>query len=282
MARKPLSEEDLQIRKIIAENLKRITHGLTQAEISDRTGIPTSTLSGYLTEKSTINKDNAEKIAAAFNIDKSDIDPRYIRNYEYYDMKKELLDELITLNKSTKVEKLNQFEKMTDKANSLGLGLSSTITDRGNKRTLISHDTHEYNFFDANIAAGVPTSVEAFDEDHNEQIAIPDLILGKHAGSSDIFFTSVNGDSMNNVIPNKSIIAVKKIESYSELADNDIVVFSNDNEFSVKRFINDTRNNRIIFRPDSMDMSFTDVVINYEEADSLVIYGKVVVYVVQT
>lgn len=282
MARKPLSAEDLKIRKIIADNLKRITHGLTQAELSERTGIPTSTLSGYLNEKSTINKENAEKIASSFNIDKADIDPRYLRNYEYYDMKKEILDELNTLNKSTKEERINQFSEMADKVNSLGISLSSTTTDRGNKGTFILHDTHEYNFFDANVAAGVPTSIEAFDEDHSEQIAIPDLILGKHAGSTELFFTSVNGESMNNTIPNKSIIAVKKIESYMELADNDIVVFSNDNEFSVKRFINDTRNNRIIFRPDSSDVSFTDLVIDYENANNLVIYGKVVVYVVQT
>ncbi|MCC9082569.1 S24 family peptidase [Enterococcus faecium] len=58
--------------------------------------------------------------------------------------------------------------------------------------------------------------------------------MGKYAGYQDVFFTKINGDSMNNVIPDGSLIAVKKIESCDELKDGDIVVFSNDNEFSVK------------------------------------------------
>lgn len=86
---------------------------------------------------------------------------------------------------------------------------------------------------------------------------------------------------MNNVIPNKSMLAVKKIDSVYDLENNDIVVFSNDNEFSVKRFINDKTNERIIFRPDSNDISFTDIVVSYSEAENLVVYGKVIVYVVQ-
>ncbi|WP_231474120.1 LexA family transcriptional regulator [Enterococcus saccharolyticus] len=270
------------MRKIISDNLKRITHGYTHAQISDMTGIPTSTLSGYFIEKSTINKENAEKIANAFNVNKADIDPRYTRDYDYLDMKKELLDELTALNKSTKEERAGQFAEMASRANSMGMGLSATTTDRGNSVTTLSYETHDYNFFDANIAAGAPTSIEAFEEDHSEQITIPDMILGKHAGSSDVFFTTINGDSMNNVIPNNSVIAIKKINSFIDLSDNDIVVFSNDNEFSVKRFFNDSKNKRIIFRPDSTDLSFTDIVVSYSEAENLVIYGKVIVYVVQT
>ncbi|HCD6348450.1 TPA: helix-turn-helix transcriptional regulator, partial [Enterococcus faecium] len=100
MPRKPLSEEDKKARSIIANNLKKITHGYTRAQLSDMTGIPVTTLSGYFTEKSTISMENAELIAKAFNVDKSDIDPRYSREYNYYDLKKEVLDELQENNKS--------------------------------------------------------------------------------------------------------------------------------------------------------------------------------------
>lgn len=278
MARKPLSAEDKEIRKIIAANLKRITHGYTRAQVSDMTGIPTSTLSGYFIEKSTISKENAEIIAEKFGVDKADIDPRYSRDYNFLDLKKEIMEELTEAKKKVTGE---EFVKLAEKANSMGVSLSLMTTDRGNSITALYHDTHDYNYFDANISAGAPSTVEAFDEDHFEQIAIPDMLMGKYAGCDDIFFTSINGESMNNVIPNKSIVAVKRIDSMFDLENNDIVVFSNENEFSVKRFINDKNNKRIIFRPDSSDMSFTDVVVTYSEADSLVVYGKVIVYVVQ-
>lgn len=278
MARKPLSAEDREIRKIIAANLKRITHGYTRAQVSDMTGIPTSTLSGYFIEKSTISNENAEIIANKFGVDKADIDPRYSRKYDLIDLKKEIVEEL---NEAKKGISGDDFVKLAEKANSMGIGLSSMTTDRGNSITALYHDAHDYNYFDANISAGAPSTVEAFEEDHIEQIAIPDMLMGKYAGCSDIFFTTINGESMNNVIPNRSMVAVKKMDSVYDLENNDIVVFSNDNEFSIKRFINDKANERIIFRPDTNDISFTDVVVSYSEAENLVVYGKVIVYVVQ-
>lgn len=281
MARKPLSEEDKRIRKIIAQNLKNITHGYTRAQVSDITGIPTSTLSGYFIEKSTISKENAEIIADKFGVDKADIDPRYARSYDYFDLKKEVLDEL-SLNKNIlKEESAEYFASLANKANKAGLGLSKMSTDRGNSITALYHDTHDYNYFDAHISAGVPTTTQAFEEDHIEQIAISDMIMGKYAGSPDVFFTTVNGESMSNYISDGSLIAVKKVSSFQHLKNEDIVVFSKDNEFCVKRFINDSNNKRIIFRPDSKDPSFTDLVIKYEDANDLIIYGKVIVYTVQ-
>lgn len=278
MGRPPISSFEKQLRNEISNNLKSITRGMTQAQISELTGIPTSTLSGYFAKRSTIKEENLTKIAKAFNVDKADIDPRHSRNYDFIDLKKEIVDEL---NEAKKGITGDDFAKLAKKANSMGIGLSSMTTDRGNSITALYHDAHDYNYFDANISAGAPSTIEAFDEDHVEQIAIPDMLMGKYAGCSEIFFTSINGESMNNVIPNGSMVAVKKIDSVYDLENNDIVVFSNDNEFSIKRFINDKTNERIIFRPDSNDISFTDVVVSYTEAESLVVYGKVIVYVVQ-
>lgn len=77
MARSGLSEFDKELRHTIATNLKRITANCTQKEISERTGIPVSTISGYFAERSTINAGNVQKIANAFRVQKSDIDPRF-------------------------------------------------------------------------------------------------------------------------------------------------------------------------------------------------------------
>ncbi len=77
MPRHTLSEFDKKLRKEISYNLKMYTQGLTQAELSLMTGIPTSTLSGYFAERSTISDENVQKIADTLGLDKRDIDPRF-------------------------------------------------------------------------------------------------------------------------------------------------------------------------------------------------------------
>ncbi len=71
-------------KKTISKNLKRLSEGKTQAEISQHTNIPTSTLSGYFAERSTINPENTEKLATFFNVSLEKIDPRFSRNMCYF------------------------------------------------------------------------------------------------------------------------------------------------------------------------------------------------------
>lgn len=77
MARPSLSEYDKKLRRIISENLKRLTSNYTQQQLSEMTGIPVSTLSGYFAQRSTPNAGNVQKIADALHVQKSDIDPRF-------------------------------------------------------------------------------------------------------------------------------------------------------------------------------------------------------------
>ena len=77
MPRNKLSKFDKELREQISKNLKRYTKGLTQYQLSDMTGIPVSTLSGYFAMRSTPNAGNVQKIADALHIKKSDIDPRF-------------------------------------------------------------------------------------------------------------------------------------------------------------------------------------------------------------
>lgn len=138
----------------------------------------------------------------------------------------------------------------------------------------------DYNYFDTAVSAGALTAIEAVTSKDVKTISLPSATMGKYASSKDIFVTKVNGESMNNIIPDESLIAVKYIESPFDLNNNDIVVFRYRDGLSIKRFFNDKENHRLIFRPDSKNASFTDVVIDYEELDGLQIYGKVVVYIV--
>lgn len=141
--------------------------------------------------------------------------------------------------------------------------------------------TSEYRYYPTSISAGLPNGVEALTEKDVDMIKIPDSIMGKWAGDKDVFITRINGDSMNNIMEDGSLIAVKPIE-LSQLKNNDIVVYKFDNEYAVKRFFKD--GNKIIFRPDSKDPTFTDLVINLDnlsDDQDLIIKGKVVLYIVE-
>lgn len=138
----------------------------------------------------------------------------------------------------------------------------------------------EYRYYPVSISAGLPIEVDTITENDVDTISVPDSVMGKWAGSKEIFITRVNGESMNNIIPHNSLIAVKQVE-LSSLKDGDIVVYSDNHDYSVKRFYKDNQNERFIFRPDSSDNSFTDYTVPYSEAKHLRIHGKVVVYIVE-
>lgn len=135
----------------------------------------------------------------------------------------------------------------------------------------------DYKYIPTAISAGIQSDVEAITE--CETITIPDVIMGRYARDENIFITRVNGDSMNKVIPHNSLIAVRPV-SLESLKNGDIVVYSCDGEYALKRFYK--KGNKLIFRPDSTDVSFTDLVIDLENNESdIQIHGKVVLYIVE-
>ncbi|MFT9318960.1 helix-turn-helix domain-containing protein, partial [Liquorilactobacillus sp.] len=80
MPRNKLSPLEAKIRKDISDKLKFYSRGMTQKELSEKTGIPVSTLSGYFARRSTPNIGAIEKLSEALNVNKSDIDPRLIKS----------------------------------------------------------------------------------------------------------------------------------------------------------------------------------------------------------
>lgn len=140
--------------------------------------------------------------------------------------------------------------------------------------------TSFYPYFPVSISAGCPIKVCPLTEDDVDTIELPDAIMGKWAGNSEIFITRVNGDSMNNIFPHGSLIAVKKTDIH-QLQNGDIVVYSYNGEYSVKHFLNLPDEEIIIFRPDSNNNRFTDNVISYDNASEIKICGKVVLYTVE-
>ncbi|MCM3211637.1 LexA family protein [Bacillus licheniformis] len=135
----------------------------------------------------------------------------------------------------------------------------------------------KYPYYPIGISAGLPLCIDSIDENNVEYISIPDNLMGKWAGRKDIFMMRINGDSMNRIMPHGSLIAVRPVP-LSNLRDGDIVVYSDGGDYAVKRFYR--REDKVIFRPDSSDLSFTDYVTSADNSD-LRIHGKVVLYIAE-
>src|SRR5690625_4712226 len=170
-----------------------------------------------------------------------------------------------------KYPRMGNVQKMADY---FGVMKSDLIEDRDNVVHLPT--SSQYPIYPP-ISAGLPIEVDGITDNDVEKTSIPDVLMGKWAGNSDIYITRTNGESMNKIIPHDSIIAVKPVELH-ELKDNDIVVYRNHGEYAVKRF--EKHDDKLVFRPDSTDTSFTDDVIYKENADDLRIKGKVVLWIV--
>lgn len=132
----------------------------------------------------------------------------------------------------------------------------------------------EYPILPTSISAGLPLSVDPINENDIETIAIPDHLMGKWAKDKDIFFMKINGDSMNNIMQDGALVAVKPVKIH-HLKNGDIVVYSVGGDYAIKRFFQ--RGNKIIFKPDSKDVMFSDFETLVDNED-LKIHGKVVLY----
>jgi len=172
----------------------------------------------------------------------------------------------------TKYPRINNIQRMADY---FGVKKSDLIEDKNNQPIITSSQYPKF----PSISAGIPIEIDGITKNEVETISIPDYLMGKWAGNSNIYFTRTNGDSMNRVIPHDSLIAVKPVESH-ELKNNDIVVYRKHREYAVKRFIRDE--DRLIFKPDSTDDRFADDVVYLDNVGDLAIKGKVVMWIVTT
>lgn len=133
--------------------------------------------------------------------------------------------------------------------------------------------THTYPYIDNYVSAGKPTTISGMKD--LPRIQVPDELVGSYAGSNKLFFLKVNGESMNKVIPNDSVIGIIEYDSVYDLKNGDIVVYSTeDSEFAVKYFYRD--NDKLIFRPSSTNPNYYDTI--FDIKDNVKIIGKVVQY----
>lgn len=138
----------------------------------------------------------------------------------------------------------------------------------------VGNRARQYAYIPDSVSAGVPTTIEGIMD--LPTISVPDYLLNQYAGDKDIFIMRVNGESMNRVIPNGSLIAVKHNYPLENLKNGDIVVFNYMGDYGLKRYIDN--GDKVIFRPDSLDPTFTDIQCAKDE--NLHINGKVIMYTV--
>ena len=89
MARTELTPQDKEYKKIISSRLNDLLSrsGRKQIDITRSVGIPASTLTGYFKGTRLPSPKNVEKLAEYFNVEKSDIDPRFGRDSREDDLK---------------------------------------------------------------------------------------------------------------------------------------------------------------------------------------------------
>ena len=133
--------------------------------------------------------------------------------------------------------------------------------------------SNQYTYYPTAISAGLPLDIEAIT--NADKITLPDSIMGKHAGCKDIIILRINGDSMDKVMPDNSLIAVKPT-TLDNLNNGDIVVFSDNHDYSVKHYYR--QNDTLIFKPNSNNAAHFDQTYNVDS--NIVIHGKVVMYIV--
>ncbi|GLY09565.1 LexA family protein [Pseudobacillus badius] len=127
------------------------------------------------------------------------------------------------------------------------------------------------------IAAGALATVDHVTKDKVEYLPVPNQILGKHSKNKNLFAMKVNGDSMNKIIPHGALVVCKPVEC-CEVKNEDIIIFSHDSEYSMKRVRCDEEDKVLVFSPESYNKKFRDIVIPFNTTNDLKIYAKVIWY----
>lgn len=251
MPRNPLSQYEKELRKKIAINLKNLSGNLTQYEISSKTGIPTSTLSGYFAERSTIKPGNAEKLANLFNVSIDEIDPRF---------KEDLLNE----NK----EKLNTiFENLAKERQQNVLSFANKQYNEQNKVASLDEYRKEKECgiieFPKIGATGAGVGEELYADIIEDTIEVYEDEIPDNAD----FCILVNGDSMEPIFKKGSYAFIEKQE---EAKNGQIVLVLLEGSALIKKFEIDGDFPKLV----SLNPEYDDIYI--EKHHQCNILGKVV------
>ncbi|WP_299032428.1 LexA family transcriptional regulator [uncultured Anaerococcus sp.] len=166
-------------------------------------------------------------------------------------------------------------DKLKQLAHLYNISISELTGEPIDKIEMIGKATSmkRYPFVEYPISAGSPRNIEGIK--NLQHLDVPDYILGKYSESKDIYFMRVNGESMNKIIPDDSLIGVQRNIDLQSLKQGDIVIYrTSAYEYSVKRFY--TNDEYIIFKPFSTNPAYKDKI--FSKDDEVEILGKVILY----
>lgn len=122
--------------------------------------------------------------------------------------------------------------------------------------------------YSTNLSAG--TLEELLDSEPDAVVYVP---IKYQMKKNRLYAFKVNGTSMNNVIPDKSIVIVESIDTLNSIKDGTIVVAWVDGNATVKRlYVND---NQITLMPDSTDKSHLPIMID-TDINTVIVIGRVI------
>ena len=176
-----------------------------------------------------------------------------------------------------------RIDKIEMMANYFGINKSDLVEESSTQNlTPIKENTTEIKTLPlyGNVAAGAIAEIEGVDVWNVETIDIPSVMLGRYANDDHLFSMYVNGDSMNQVIPNGSIIVAKPLEDYM-YKDGDIVIFNHDAEYSLKTYRPNMIDGFVVFEPNSDNAGFKNIAIDHttlHDANMVSISGKVIFF----
>ena len=175
-----------------------------------------------------------------------------------------------------KMPRGGSLQKLSDFFN---VNLSTLLEDNSTDSPEENQDKKTLPLY-GNVAAGAIAEIEGVDVWNVETIDIPSVMLGRYANDDHLFSMYVNGDSMNKVIPNGAIIVAKTLDNCL-YKDGDIVIFSHNEEYSLKTYRPNMIDGFVVFEANSDNPTFKNIPIDHTklyEADKVNIYGKVIFY----
>lgn len=247
MARSELTPLDESYKPLIARrinNLLNIQHK-KQVDLHKGTGIPSSTITGYVKGRTLPTPGNVQKMADFFNVRKSDIDPRFSNSHDNQHLNK-LTDIYTQLNDQRQHKVVNY--------------ASAQLRAQENQ---VNERTHIV-YLDGVVSAGYG---EYQVDEHKEREPVE--VHGK-VPHHDIA-VKVNGDSMEPTFTDGQILYVRKLTDPCLLRNGQFVIARIDNETFVKKFHKEKDQVKLI----SLNPNYKDIVIKPE--DDFAVIGTVII-----
>lgn len=214
-----LTPQEIELMSVISANINRYLteQNKKQIDLSRGTGIPPSTLTGYVKGTSLPIPGNVQKIADYFGLKKSDIDPRFKSTIPSA-TPKTVSDDVLRLDRDLHS---NNHKSWIRYGNAL-LDKQNTVTDSKNTVNELQATYHTYNYYDQPASAGTG---QYLNDVKVETIELPIEVDAD-------FVVPIYGDSMEPEYHSGDYIFVKLSV---DLSDGDIGVFAYNGDAYIKQ-----------------------------------------------